>query len=555
LNIPDYILVGDVNVVDLSGTHDRMGDLLFSLTSPEGTSVGLFGPVCGGDADFDLNLDNEALVADIPCPPTDQGTYQPSGSLADLGGQVAQGDWELLIKDLYNGNAGRLSTWGLEVCRLALSIGDATASESAGSMDFTVSMNGLSATDVTVHYTTISGTASAGSDFLATTGVLTIPAGSVSGVISVPIVNDSDVEGCETFELVLSNVTGALLEDNQATLSATGSIEDDDGAGGQDPTLAWTLDGSGSEWFGFSLANGDFNGDGVSDIAVGAQAASGWDGRVRLFYGPDLAATSTLSAVTAGENFGHAVASADVNGDGYDDLIVGAHFYANGETSEGAAYVFHGSASGISTTPDWQYESGQPSALFGYSVAGAGDVNGDGYEDVIIGAMNYRNGFEFNEGGAFVFHGSASGLSAAPDWSVEGGMFIAWLGASVASAGDVNGDGFGDVVIGAPGYNFFMGAAFVYHGSALGLDGTPAQSYIGAIPGEQFGNAVAGAGDVNGDGVDDVIIGGMGYSNDQAREGKAYLYHGSASGLPATPDWTSEGNLDYLMYGYSVSQA
>jgi hypothetical protein len=86
---------------------------------------------------------------------------------------------------------------------------------------------------------------------------------------------------------------------------------------------------------------------------------------------------------------GWSVAGAgDVNGDGYSDVIVGAHGYDNGQTNEGSAFVYHGSASGISTTAAAVLESNQANALMGYSVAGAGDVNGDGYSDVIVGAYN-----------------------------------------------------------------------------------------------------------------------------------------------------------------------
>ena len=103
----------------------------------------------------------------------------------------------------------------------------------------------------------------------------------------------------------------------------------------------------------------------------------------------------------------------DVNGDGYADVIVGAPIYDNGQTDEGTAFVYYGSASGLSTTANWTAESDQASAWFGYSVATAGDVNGDGYADVIVGAPIYDNG-QADEGRAFVYHGSASGLVPLP---------------------------------------------------------------------------------------------------------------------------------------------
>ncbi|MFH1017237.1 MAG: integrin alpha, partial [Pseudomonadota bacterium] len=127
----------------------------------------------------------------------------------------------------------------------------------------------------------------------------------------------------------------------------------------------------------------------------------------------------TAESDQASALFGYTVATAgDVNGDGYADVIVGAVNYDNGQTDEGRAYVYHGSASGLSATANWTAESDQGSAYFGYSAGTAGDVNGDGYADVIVGAYGYDNGQD-NEGRAWVYHGSASGLSAAANWTAE----------------------------------------------------------------------------------------------------------------------------------------
>ena len=99
----------------------------------------------------------------------------------------------------------------------------------------------------------------------------------------------------------------------------------------------------------------------------------------------------------------------DVNGDGYADVIVGAPYYDNGQTDEGRAYVYHGSAAGLSTSAAWTAESDQAGARFGWWVGTAGDVNGDGYADVIVGARTYDNG-QIDEGRVFVYHGGAAGL-------------------------------------------------------------------------------------------------------------------------------------------------
>ena len=267
----------------------------------------------------------------------------------------------------------------------------------------------------------------------------------------------------------------------------------------------------------------------------------------------------------------------DVNGDGYSDVIVGANWYDNGEADEGRAFVYHGAAAGPSDTAGWMVEGEQAYEFLGVTVSGAGDVNGDGYSDVIVGASGYDNG-ENTEGAAFVFHGSSNGVGSSADWVVESNQEYAWLGESLATAGDVNGDGYGDVIIGAHSYDSGEadeGAAFVYHGSATGLDlggtrpiGNPGNADW-TVESNQDGAflsyAVASAGDVNGDGYADVIIGAPNYTHGEALEGAAFVFHGSASGLdldgtrpvgnPSNADWMSEGDLPNTDWGCSVATA
>jgi hypothetical protein len=175
--------------------------------------------------------------------------------------------------------------------------------------------------------------------------------------------------------------------------------------------------------------------------------------------------------------FGTSVAGAgDVNNDGHDDVIVGALFFDNGQSEEGRAYVYHGNALGLSATADWHAESDQADAYFGVSVAGACDMNNDGYSDVLVGAYWYDGG-ESEEGRAYAFYGSASGLSTTADWIVEPDKELTNFAVSVASAGDVNNDGAVDVIVGAFGYDnedLNEGAAYVYHGEVQYVPISPA---------------------------------------------------------------------------------
>ncbi|HEV8699662.1 MAG TPA: MopE-related protein [Candidatus Polarisedimenticolia bacterium] len=269
--------------------------------------------------------------------------------------------------------------------------------------------------------------------------------------------------------------------------------------------------------------------------------------------GPSAVPAWTMSGDQTGCRYGGAVASAgDVNNDGYADVIVGAPNYDFVQVDEGRAFVYLGSAGGLGTVPVWMAEPDQNLAAFGAAVASAGDLNGDGYDDVIVGAPLFDSPFNTDEGAAFVYLGSASGPSPSPAWVEGSGLFNSAFGTSVASAGDVNRDGFDDVIVGAPLFDNAgfsdQGRAYVYQGSATGLSPNPAWTADGSKTLARFGSSVASAGDVNYDGYDDVIIGAPIYDS-----GRAFIYHGSATGLSLTPNWNNKINLSPAEYGASVA--
>jgi len=342
-------------------------------------------------------------------------------------------------------------------------------------------------------------------------------------------------------------------------------------ASGLAASPAWTAEGdqSGTGYgplFGYSVSTaGDVNGDGYSDVIIGAYGDDNGqidEGRAFVHLGsasglaPSVAWTAESDQAYA--NFGWSVATAgDVNSDGYSDVIVGDPYYANDQLFEGRAYVYLGSGSGLAGSAAWTAEGDQSGAFFGWSVSTAGDVNGDGFSDVIIGAIQYTNVQAF-EGRADVLLGSASGLAAGPAWTAESDQASASFGCAVATAGDVNGDGYADVVVGAPHYDNGQtdeGRAFVYLGSASGLAGTAARTVESDQVSAQFGWSLATAGDVNGDGYADVIFGAPYYDNGQPDQGRAYIYPGSALGLLATPAWTTASDQPNASLGWSVATA
>ncbi|MFB6307296.1 MAG: integrin alpha, partial [Flavobacteriales bacterium] len=147
----------------------------------------------------------------------------------------------------------------------------------------------------------------------------------------------------------------------------------------------------------------------------------------------------------------------DVNDDGIDDLIVGAEQFDDGQIWVGAAFVYYGSNSGLSNSFDWRDLSDQGSSKMGSSVSGNADFNNDGINDVVVGAKSYDVD-DGNEGKIYVYYGSSSGLPNSPNWTSEGSINYAEMGISVSNAGDVNGDGPDDIIAGAPsfdkGYSF-----------------------------------------------------------------------------------------------------
>jgi hypothetical protein len=337
--------------------------------------------------------------------------------------------------------------------------------------------------------------------------------------------------------------------------------------------LVFTGDRGGGRAGSALAAVGDFDGDGYADFAVGAPASgTGEAGRVLLLRG-GIPTDVTVDAVfegTPGEGFGASVAGAgDVNGDGYADILVGAPGDAAG--SDGRARVFFGGP-GLDTTPDLELAGTHPGERFGWSVAGAGDIDGDGYADLLAGAPeNDEGGAGLPCGAAYLFLGGPA-PGGTPVWAVRGGYIVRSapysnaghrLGESVAGAGDFNGDGYADIVVGVPyDGHVFTGEARLYLGGAsphMAADVTfrgSGSSYSGM----NLGAAVAGIGDLDNDGFDDVAVGAPAHTpttpSSRPQAGLVRLYCGAAvPGTVEEEDAEFEGPFWNTYLGRSVAGA
>jgi len=303
--------------------------------------------------------------------------------------------------------------------------------------------------------------------------------------------------------------------------------------------------------FGGSVSSaGDVNGDGYDDQIVGAQNASpgglGAAGSAFVYSGIDGSLLYQLDGAAAGDAFGFAVSGAgDVNGDGFDDVLIGALATdPPGISNSGSAYVYSGADGSLLH----QWDGSASLDSFGISVAAAGDVNQDGFDDVIIGAEKASPFGLTDVGSAFVY----SGATGAQLYRWNGNADLEYYAWSVSGAGDANGDGFADVLVGAwaadNGPIWGTGTAYLYSGA----DGSILQQWFGGDFNYLLGYSVSGAGDINGDGFDDVILGATGaHSGGLFTNGAAYAYAGIDGSL--LYEWSGAAAGDD--FGHSVSGA
>jgi VCBS repeat-containing protein len=323
-----------------------------------------------------------------------------------------------------------------------------------------------------------------------------------------------------------------------------------------------------------SVSVGDVNGDGYDDLLVGETAYdqntfAEIGSRVVLYLGSASGLIEEKATIIYGSQpegrFGQIIAPAgDVNNDGYDDVLIagpaeqvdilrpivnpdGTVSYQS-DTVQGALYLFRGTPDGLSPKPAWRIADLKTSGQFRFSMASAGDVNNDGFSDVLVG-VSAADTIQDDETGkpqvlsragmAYLYLGSADGLSETPAWTYSGGEADGMLGSSVSAIGDLNGDGFDDVLVGACRENTMDGRVYVFLGSGKGLAAYPFQELEGVDDG-WFGWDAVGVGDINNDGSPDIIVSAPFFTQiDPAfsRRGAVYAYFGTTDGFVTEPQY------------------
>lgn len=284
---------------------------------------------------------------------------------------------------------------------------------------------------------------------------------------------------------------------------------------------------------------GDLNGDGFKDFVISTTSTTARDDYINVVYGGEE--NITVEKLTFQQpfiEFGSSLSFGDFNGDGFDDLFVMARSYISGEYEGGALFLYSGGRAGITKTPTVIIKPEQNVGNFANSIAAKGDLNSDGYDDLVVGSPNAENN-ENNEGLVYIYYGSPDMSINSPDQVLEANIEQAGFGSVVRTSGDIDGDGFDDLLVGK-GINttpeLSSNVVWVYYGSSDGLNSTSDDTISpdnlrGDFTDYRFGAGLNHVGDINNDSFDDIIIGNK-------YLGTVSVYYGNPERIFSTSDTT-----------------
>ncbi len=302
---------------------------------------------------------------------------------------------------------------------------------------------------------------------------------------------------------------------------------------------------------GTSVTTGDFNNDGKADVAIGAPGKNAGVGAAYVYYGtstvPNTSPDVTLTVPSGAGYFGSSLDTGDLNRDGYDDLVIGAPNSTTSGANDGAVWIWHGSSSGISAGMSQKLTGSLvASTFFGTSVA-CGDANGDGYSDVVSGEYGYNS----SQGRAWVFSGSSSGASTTVLRILSGtntGMQFGWV---VSAGGSEGPDTYSEIAIGAPAFSSSRGRSLLYEGASDFFTGNPPapEDRTGTTAGHYYGSSVNIEGSYNGDSYADLIVGAPYPSG----AGLVYIYTSDGTDVPTSSTANLVAGTSGTSFGASLA--
>jgi FG-GAP repeat protein len=320
---------------------------------------------------------------------------------------------------------------------------------------------------------------------------------------------------------------------------------------GADGSQLWSWNGAaGQDELGRCVSGaGDVNNDGVPDLIICSPKADfngQGSGRARVYSGANFSLLYTIDGAAAKDFMGFAAAAlGDVNFDGYDDFAIGASQFDDDVAFPGPGVGYVNVYSGRTGAMLYQFTGAHNTAFMGHALGTAGDVNGDGAADILVGAYGEDQGAK-NSGRVYLF----SGADGSTLYTWDGDNIADKLGISVEGAGDVNNDGVRDIIAGGHHSNTSgakAGLARVFSGA----DGSILYTWYGDNPDDLFGMSVAGGQDLDSDGYDDLLVGIRHDDSFGDNSGAARAY----SGIDGSEIWTAKGFAQDDLFGHAVAMS